>query len=144
MKRRCILCFNIFFAIFAIIYILSKPDLGGKRSLLKESGFDMNEFSCVSIPYYIYKPIPFSLVDIDSGTRYKFKLSKNEFSKFKDKYYDILNWEGKQHGEGLPGESEYLYKIEYVWSYYKFSRNRTIVIFYVPLLQEMKFVIFDY
>lgn len=104
----------------------------------------MSEFHCKLIPYYVYKPLPFSIVDTDYY-RFKFKISEDEFKKFNTKYKDVLDWYDGPSGESTPGEKEYSYRnprFNYISCYYKYSPSRSIWIYYVPSLCEIKFVVF--
>lgn len=144
MKKVSVILFLIFFLISTITYILSKPDWGGRKALFRLSNFNMNEFSCENIPYFFYKPFPFSFFDGDS-TQFKFKLPEREFKKFYEKYKNILNWEKGMARDGVsPGEREYWYKVPYLLCRYEYSSSRDILIYYVPSLQEIKFVIFNH
>lgn len=124
---------------------MSKPDAGGKRALLSRSGIDMNAVSCEPIPYYIYTPFPFSLRKVDKR-RFKFRLSESEFEKFKNKYHHLLkDWSDGRDGDA--GESEYIHIKPYrprLAASYEYSSSRRIIVYYVPSLSEIKFVVFDH
>lgn len=139
---------SLFFLFFAFIYFMSKPDLGGSRRLFGHSGFDMSEFHCEPIPYYIYTPFPFSITKTDS-CRFKFKISEDEFRRFNEKYKNILDWYGRYEGEPSPGDREYAnggpeVSDSYIRSMYEYSSSRIIWIYYAPSLGEIKFVVFDH
>ena len=138
--------FSVFSLFLFIIYLFGAPDRGGKEGLLNWSGIDMRKFDCELDPCYIYKPIPFCLVDTDK-TRYKFKISSLEFAQFKEEYKHLLNWELGPNSEcGMLGSDKEKYSQVpyYYWTTYKYSSSRRIWIFYVPSLDELKFVVFNH